>query len=87
MAKEFKEFGRRKKKVCLMCTGKDINYKDVDTLRKYKASLVIHEYGKPSKDNFTKLIKVIFDNQNEYKISSYRKEDIQKQDIEKRVSF
>lgn len=58
-----------------------------DTLRKYKASLVIHEYGKPSKDNFTKLIKVIFDNQNEYKISSYRKEDIQKQDIEKRVSF
>ena len=58
-----------------------------DTLRKYKASLVIHEYGKPSKDNFTKLIKVIFDNQNEYKISSYRKEDIQKQDIEKRVPF
>lgn len=58
-----------------------------DTLRKYKASLVIHEYGKTSKDNFTKLIKVIFDNQNEYKISSYRKEDIQKQDIEKRVSF
>ena len=35
MAKEFKEFGSSKKKVCLMCTGKDINYKDVDTLRKY----------------------------------------------------
>ncbi len=29
------EFNRRKKKVCLMCTGKEINYKDVDTLRKY----------------------------------------------------
>lgn len=29
------EFGRRKKKVCLMCTGKTVNYKDVDTLRKY----------------------------------------------------
>ncbi len=29
------EFNRRKKKVCLMCTGKKINYKDVDTLRKY----------------------------------------------------
>ena len=58
-----------------------------DTLRKYKASLVIHEYGKPSKDNFTKQVKIIFDNKNEYKISSYRKEDIQKEDIEKRVSF
>lgn len=29
------EFNRRKKKVCLMCTGKEINYKDIDTLRKY----------------------------------------------------
>ena len=58
-----------------------------DTLRKYKASLVIHEYGKPSKDNYTKLIKIIFDNKSEYKISSYRKEDIQKEDKEKRVSF
>ena len=24
------EFYRKKKKVCLMCTGKQINYKDVD---------------------------------------------------------
>ena len=29
------EFYRKKKKVCYMCTGKDINYKDVDILRKY----------------------------------------------------
>ena len=58
-----------------------------DTLKKYKASLVIQEYGKPSKDNFTKMIKIIFDNRNEYKISSYREKDIQKADIEKRVSF
>ena len=35
MAKEFKEFGRRKKKVCLMCTGKNTNYEDIYTLRKY----------------------------------------------------
>ena len=26
------EFYRKKKKVCYMCTGKDINYKDVETL-------------------------------------------------------
>ena len=29
------EFYRKKKKICYMCTGKEINYKDVDILRKY----------------------------------------------------
>ena len=27
------EFFKKKKKVCYMCTGKDINYKDVETLK------------------------------------------------------
>ena len=35
------EFYRKKKKECYMCTGKDIDYKDVDTLRKY-----VNEKGK-----------------------------------------
>jgi len=29
------EFYRKKKKVCYMCTGKNIDYKDVDILKKY----------------------------------------------------
>ena len=29
------EFFKKKKKVCYMCTGKDIDYKDVETLKKY----------------------------------------------------
>ena len=29
------EFYRKKKKVCYMCTGKNVDYKDVDTLKKY----------------------------------------------------
>ena len=29
------EFYAKKKKVCYMCTGKDIDYKDVETLKKY----------------------------------------------------
>ena len=29
------EFFRKKKKVCYMCTGKTIDYKDVDILKKY----------------------------------------------------
>lgn len=47
-----------------------------DTLKKYKASLIIEEYGKPSSDNFTKVIKIIFDNKDEYKIESYRKKEM-----------
>lgn len=35
------EFYRKKKKVCMMCTGKTVNYKDPETLRKY-----INEKGK-----------------------------------------
>ncbi len=35
------EFQRKRKKVCLMCTGRDVNYKDVETLKKF-----INEKGK-----------------------------------------
>lgn len=35
------EFYRKKKKVCQLCLGKDINYKDVDIIRRY-----INEKGK-----------------------------------------
>ena len=29
------EFSRRKKKVCAMCAGKEVDYKDPETLRRY----------------------------------------------------
>ena len=29
------EFYRKKKKVCQLCAGKEVNYKDVDTIKKY----------------------------------------------------
>ena len=35
------EFNRRKKKVCVMCTGKTVDWKDSETLKKY-----INEKGK-----------------------------------------
>lgn len=43
-----------------------------DTLRKYNASLIINELGMPSKDNYTKVIMIKFDNKNEFKIISYK---------------
>ena len=58
-----------------------------DTLRKYKASIVVCEYGKPSEERFTKLIKIIFDKNNEYKISSYRNQKKKKKDFEKRIEL
>lgn len=54
-----------------------------DTLKKYKASLVIEEYGKPVEDNFTKVIRIIFDKENTYKIFSYREEEIRERDVKK----
>ena len=35
------EFYRKRKKICQMCAGKDVNYKDVDIVKKY-----INESGK-----------------------------------------
>lgn len=29
------EFYRKKKKVCQLCAGKDLNYKDVENIKKY----------------------------------------------------
>ena len=43
-----------------------------DTLNECKGSLIIKEIGKPSKDNFTKIIMIKFDGKNEYKVESYR---------------
>ena len=53
-----------------------------DTLRKHKASFIIEEYGKPVKDNFTKALKFKFNGKNEFKICSYREEEIKNKDKE-----
>lgn len=52
-----------------------------DTLRKYNASLIINEIGIPSKDNYTKLIMIIFDKKSVFKIVSYRSKNILAKDI------
>ena len=47
-----------------------------DTLRKYKASLTINELSKSNKDNYTKVIIFKFDKKNDFKIISYRQEEL-----------
>ena len=58
-----------------------------DTLKKYRASLIIDEYGKPANDNYTKVIKIVFDNNSEYKIFSYREKEIKEKDNENRLKI
>ena len=43
-----------------------------DTLKKCNAGLIIEEYNKPSKDNYTKVIKIKFNNKKEFEIKTYR---------------
>ena len=45
-----------------------------DTINKTKASLIINEIGKPCEDNYTKALIFKFDNQNEFKVNSYKNE-------------
>ena len=54
-------------------------------LRKCNASLEIEEIGKPTKDNYTKILKVEFDNKNEFRIKTYRKEEIKSKKIENKL--
>lgn len=53
-----------------------------NTLKETGASLEIEEL---QNSKYTKFIKIIFDNKNEYRIKTYRREAISKQDKEKRI--
>ena len=48
-----------------------------DTLKKHKASITINEYGKPAKDNYTKVIMIVFNKKYEFNIISYRQKEIE----------
>lgn len=47
-----------------------------NTLNKYKATLIIEELNKPTNDNFTKVLKFIFNEEEKFKILSYRNQEI-----------
>lgn len=55
-----------------------------ETLKTTKASLVIEEYS-PETTNYTKSVSIRFDGKNQYRIYSYRADDIKKQNKEKRI--
>ena len=55
-----------------------------ETLKESKASLIIEEYD-PKTTNYTKSVTIRFDDKNEYKIRSYRSEEIKNENKRKRV--
>ncbi len=55
-----------------------------ETLKTTKASLVIEEYS-PETTNYIKSVNIRFDGKNQYRIYSYRADDIKKQNKEKRI--
>lgn len=55
-----------------------------ETLKNTNASLVIEEYN-PKTTNYTKSVNIRFDGKCEYRIYSYRAEEIKKQNKEKRI--
>lgn len=55
-----------------------------ETLNETKASIIIKE-NKPSNTNYTKYISIRFDNKNEYRIHSYRANEISPLNTDKRI--
>ena len=56
-----------------------------ETLSKTKGSLIIEEKYPMNNEDYTKVIKIRFDNKNEYRINSYRAEEIRKQNKDERI--
>lgn len=72
--KVLKELGKKPITTHLDSGGSGMGFMNTfDTLKKYKASLIIEEYNKPCRENYTKVIKIKFDGKGEFKIDSYRK--------------
>lgn len=53
-------------------------------LKECKASIIIEEY-KPKTTNYTKSVTIRFDGRNEYRINSYRADEIKKQSKGNRI--
>ena len=56
-----------------------------ETLSKTKGSLIIEEKYPMNNVDYTKVVKIRFDNKNEYRINSYRAEEIRKQNKDERI--
>ena len=56
-----------------------------ETLSKTKGSLIIEEKYPMNNVDYTKVIKIRFDNKNEYRLNSYRAEEIRKQNKDERI--
>ena len=58
-----------------------------ETLAKTKASLIIEEKHPITNNDYTKIVRIRFDGKKEYRIKSYRQNEIEGQKVDKRIKF
>ncbi len=58
-----------------------------ETLAKAKASLIIEEKHPITNNDYTKIVRIRFDGKKEYRIKSYRQNEIEGRKVDKRIKF
>lgn len=58
-----------------------------ETLEKTKASLIIEEKHPITNNDYTKIVRIRFDGKQEYRIKSYRQNEIEGRKVDKRIKF
>ena len=58
-----------------------------ETLAKTKASLIIEEKHPRTNNDYTKIVRIRFDGKKEYRIKSYRQNEIEGRKVDKRIKF
>ena len=58
-----------------------------ETLEKTKASLIIEEKHQVTNNDYTKIVRIRFDDKQEYRIKSYRQNKIEERKVDKRIKF
>lgn len=58
-----------------------------ETLAKTKASLIIEEKHPITNNDYTKIVRIRFDGKKEYRIKSYRQNEIEGRKVDKRIKF
>ena len=82
------KLGKEKVTTCKDIGGSGIGFLTTfETMKETKASLIISEKAPNDTRYYTKSVTIRFDDKNQYRVQSYRKEEIRKLDKEKRIKL
>ena len=82
------KLGKERVTTCKDIGGSGIGFLTTfETMKETKASLIISEKTPNDKRYYTKSVTIRFDDKNQYRVQSYRKEEIRKLDKERRIKL